>query len=79
MITDGAWDTKVGEEAVNEMRNAGVLTCQAYLSQHQEQTDTIESYRHSFELLTHIKSAKDILVLGRDLVRLAIQRNLVVR
>ena len=79
MITDGAWDTKVGEEAVNQMRNAGVLTCQAYLSQYEERTETIESYRHSFELLTHIKSAKDILVLGRDLVRLAIQRNLVVR
>jgi hypothetical protein len=79
MITDGAWDTKEGEEAVTEMRNAGVLTCQAYLSQYQEQIETIESYRHSFELLTHIKSAKDILVLGKDLVRLAIQRNLVVR
>ena len=79
MITDGAWDTKVGEEAVNEMRNAGVLTCQAYLSQYEEQAQTIESYRHSFELLTQIKTAKDILVLGKDLVRLAIQRNLVVR
>ena len=79
MITDGAWDTKVGEEAVNEMRNAGVLTCQAYLSQYDEQVQTIESYRHSFELLTQIKTAKDILVLGKDLVRLAIQRNLVVR
>ena len=79
MITDGAWDTKVGEEAINEMRNAGVLTCQAYLSQYEERAESIESYRHSFELLTHIKSAKDILVLGRDLVRLAIQRNLVSR
>jgi len=79
MITDGAWDTKVGEEAINEMRNAGVLTCQAYLSQYDESSTSIESYRHSFELLTHIKSAKDILVLGKDLVRLAINRNLVVR
>lgn len=79
MITDGAWDTKAGEQAVDEMRQSGVLTCQAYLSQYQERTEVIESYRHSFELLTHIKSAKDILVLGRDLVRLAIQRNLVAR
>ena len=79
MITDGAWDTKEGEKAISEMRNAGVLTCQAYLSQYDEQQSSIESYRHSFELLTHIKSAKDILVLGKDLVRLAIQRNLVVR
>jgi hypothetical protein len=79
MITDGAWDTKVGEEAINEMRNAGVLTCQAYLSQYDERVESIESYRHSFELLTQIKSAKDILVLGKDLVRLAINRNLVVR
>jgi von Willebrand factor type A domain len=79
MITDGAWDTKAGEEAVSQMREAGVLTCQAYLSQYEERAETIESYRHSFELLTHIKSAKDILVLGRDLVRLAIHRNLVTR
>jgi hypothetical protein len=79
MITDGAWDTKVGEEAIVEMRNAGVLTCQAYLSQYDERAESVESYRHSFELLTQIKSAKDILTLGKDLVRLAINRNLVVR
>ena len=76
MITDGAWDTKQGEQAIKEMRNAGVLTCQAYLSGYEIQAEHLEGYRHSFELLTQIKSAKDILTLGRNLVRLAISRNL---
>lgn len=77
MITDGAWDTKEGEQAVIEMRNAGVLTCQAYLSGYEERREELEKVRHSFELLTQIKTAKDIMVLGKDLVRLAIARNLV--
>ena len=79
MITDGSWETEEGEKAVKEMRNAGVLTCQAYLSQYDESTEEIEKYRHSFELLTHIKSATDILILGKQLVRLAISRNLATR
>ena len=78
MITDGAWETKEGEQAVNEMRNAGVLTCQAYLDNYdQVSNSTLERIRHSFELITHIKSAKDIAILGKELVRLAISRNLV--
>ena len=77
MITDGAWDTQDGEKAINEMRNAGVLTCQAYISQYENEREHLEAYRHGFELLTQIKTAKDILTLGKELVRIAIQRNLV--
>ena len=77
MITDGLWEAKVGEEAVAEMRNAGVLTCQAFLEESNVSANYLEPYRHSFELLTHIKSAKDIVILGKELVRLAISRNLV--
>jgi len=77
MITDGAWDTEEGENAVMEMRKAGVLTCQAYLDESDNAGSYIERYRHSFELLTQIKSAKDIVILGKELVRLAISRNLV--
>lgn len=77
MITDGAWDTDNGEKAIQEMRNAGVLTCQAYLSQYETSAEHLEPYRHGFELLTQIKSAKDILSLGKELVRIAIHRNLV--
>jgi len=77
MITDGMWDSKEGEQAVTEMRNAGVLTCQAYLEQGTISAQHLEHYRHSFELLTQIKSAKDITILGRELVRIAIARNLV--
>lgn len=76
MITDGAWGTEQGENAIKEMRNAGVLTCQAYLSGYEISAEHLEGYRHNFELLTQIKSAKDILTLGRNLVRLAISRNL---
>lgn len=79
MITDGAWDTEQGEKAIKEMRNAGVLTCQAYLSQYDVNAEHLEPYRHGFELLTHIKTAKNILTLGKDLVRIAIARNLVAR
>lgn len=77
MITDGAWETEQGEKAVSEMRSAGVLTCQAYLSRYDESPAEVERVRHSFELLTHIRTAKDIMVLGKDLVRLAVARNLV--
>ena len=79
MITDGAWDTEQGEKAIKEMRNAGVVTCQAYLSQYDVNAEHLEPYRHGFELLTHIKTAKDILTLGKELVRLSIARNLVSR
>ena len=61
------------------MRNAGVLTCQAYISQYEVSAEHLEPYRHGFELLTQIKSAKDILSLGKELVRVAIARNLVAR
>ena len=77
MITDGAWQTQDGETAIKEMRNAGVLTCQAYISQYDNDRNHIEQYRHGFELLTQIKSAKDILTLGKELVRIAIARNLI--
>jgi hypothetical protein len=77
MITDGAWETEAGEKAITEMRNAGVLTCQAYLDSGEARKEYLEKLRHSFELLTHIKSAKDIAILGKELVRLAIARNLI--
>ena len=79
MITDGAWETDEGEKAIKEMRNANVLTCQAYLSQYAVPAEHLEPYRHSFELLTHIQTSKDILTLGKNLVRLAIQRNLIAK
>ena len=76
MITDGAWNSTDGEKAVSEMKNAGVLTCQALIgSSHTE--EELNHYRHSFELMTSMQSAKDILTLGKDLVRVAIARNLV--
>ena len=77
MITDGAWDTKEGEQAVAEMKKAGVITCQALITGNDNvDKNILERYRHSFELMTSIKSAKDIIVLGKELVRLSIARQL---
>jgi len=78
MITDGSWNTDKGEKAIVEMKNAGVLTCQALITGGYEvNAEQLNHYRHEFELMTSIKSAKDILILGKELVRLAIARNLV--
>ena len=79
MITDGAWDSDKAEESVRKMREAGVITCNAIIEQYERNAESLERHRHQFELLHQIKSAKDILLLGRQLVRLAIARNLVSR
>ena len=77
MITDGIWNTDEGERAVTEMKHAGILTCQALISEGKVSADFLNSNRHSFELVTQLQSAKDITTLGKELVRLAITRNLV--
>jgi len=78
MITDGAWQTDKGEKAVVEMKNAGVLTCQALITGgYQPNAEQLNQYRHSFELMTSIANAKDILSLGKELVKVSIKRNLV--
>ena len=79
MITDGAWDSDKAEESVRKMREAGVITCNAIIEQYARSAESLERHRHQFELLHQIISAKDILLLGRQLVRLAIARNLVSR
>ena len=77
MITDGQWESKDGEKTITELRNANVLTCQALISDYELNADYLNSMRHNFELMTSIKNAKDILVLGKELVKIAITRNLV--
>jgi hypothetical protein len=79
MITDGAWDTEKGEDSVRKMKRAGVLTCQAIIADHQISVDYLESNRHEFELLAHVPTSKEVLGLGKELVRKAIQRKLVAR
>lgn len=79
MITDGAWDSDKAEESVRKMREAGVITCNAIIEESLRTAESLERHRHQFELLHQITSAKDILLLGRQLVRLAIARNLVSR
>ena len=76
-ITDGYWESERGEEAVRQMKQAGVLTCQSLIGFGKGRD--LEQHRHSFELLAGVDSAKDVLSLGKDLVRLAIARQLVTR
>jgi hypothetical protein len=76
MITDGYWDSAKGEEAVRTMKQSGVLTCQSLIG---FGSQDLEPYRHSFELMASVVNAKSVLSLGKDLVRLAIARQLVTR
>ena len=76
LITDGQWETEEGQKAITEMRNAGVLTCQALIGFAGASRDYLESFRHNFELITPINSARELTKLGKELVRLAIKRNL---
>jgi hypothetical protein len=77
MITDGAYDSEQADESISKMREAGVLTCNAIIEERDYPIEAFERNRHEFELLQQIKTAKDILTLGRQLIRLAIKRNLV--
>ena len=79
MITDGAYDSEKADESVRKMREAGVLTCNAIIEERLRSAESLEHHRHNFELLHQIMSAKDILLLGRQIIRLAIARNLVSR
>ena len=77
MITDGAWNNEKAEDSVRKMREAGVLTCQAIIAERELSADNLNRNRHQFEMVSHIRTAKDILTLGRSLVRTAIARRLV--
>jgi hypothetical protein len=77
MITDGIWQSKVAEESVREMKRAGVVTCQALIADYELPKEYLNENRHEFELVSHVRSAKDVLALGKDLVRLSIARQLV--
>lgn len=77
MITDGIWQSKVAEESVREMKRAGVVTCQALIANYELPKEYLNENRHEFELVSHVRSAKDVLALGKDLVRLSIARQLV--
>ena len=73
LITDGQFSDE-SDSLVIQMRNAGILTAQCHINQSGRLSDEA---RHGFELMSAIKSAKDILTLGKELVRIAINKNLV--
>jgi hypothetical protein len=78
-ITDGAWgDEDTADALVGDIREAGVLTALGYV--HTSMYDapaTSEVDAHNSEVVASLSKASDLLVLGRQLVGLAIERGLV--
>jgi len=69
-ITDGAWgDKQTADNLIVRMRNAGVLTAIAQIG---GQSDDA----HECEVYSEVNNTSDLLVLGRKLVSIAVDRNL---
>ena len=69
-ITDGAWgDKQSADDLIVRMRNAGVLTAIA-------QVGGQSNDAHECEVYSEVNNTSDLLVLGRKLVSIAVDRNL---
>lgn len=69
-ITDGDWsDASKSDELVGKLRDAGVLTAIA-------QVGGGSTTDHGCEVYSEVNNTSDLLVLGRKLVNLAVDRNL---
>jgi Mg-chelatase subunit ChlD len=80
VITDGAWgESERSERIIKNLRDGGVLTALAFIGGAYDVSDSsIDSInRHECEAVAHIAGAKDLLSVGREVVRLGIARNLV--
>ena len=77
-ITDGAWgDESTADVLVSDIREAGVLTALGYVhtsSAGAPATEDVDA--HNSEVVASLTKASDLLVLGRQLVGLAIERGL---
>lgn len=77
-ITDGAWsDAERADNIIANLRDGGVLTSLAYINTGAGITDIAGVDAHNCEAIAHINDAKDIATVGRAVVNLAIERNLV--
>lgn len=74
-ITDGEWsDTKDCDKLVKRLRDGGVLTALAYISSWDG--ESAKDKHHNAEVFSHVRSSADLFSLGRQLVKVATQRNL---
>lgn len=76
-ITDGEWsNAEECDKAIKNLRDGGVLTALAYVSSGYAYDAPIGDKSHQCEIVSHIRSTADLFVLGRQLVKVATQRNL---
>lgn len=76
VITDGEWsNTERADRIIKNLRDGGVLTALAFIGGYASNIEDIKS--HECEAVAHVVNASDLLHVGRSVVNLAIQRNLV--
>lgn len=78
-ITDGEWGTTPEvDSTVMRLRNAGVLTSLAFISdpKHLADGSTIRINNHGHEVAVNITDARDLFTLARRLVKMGSARNL---
>jgi Mg-chelatase subunit ChlD len=75
-ITDGEWsNSDECDKLIQRLRDGGVMTALAYISGAWD-GDGASNKHHGCEVFSHIRSSADLFVLGRQLVKVATQRNL---
>lgn len=75
-ITDGEWSSpEECDKLVKRMRDGGVLTALAYIGGAWDGA-TASDKHHGCEIFSQVRSSADLFVLGRQLVKVATQRNL---
>ena len=76
VITDGEWsNSDRADRIIKNLRDGGVLTALAFIGGYASNIEDIKS--HECEAVAHVANASDLLHVGRSVVNLAIQRNLV--
>jgi uncharacterized protein YegL len=76
VITDGEWaDTDRSDRIIKNLRDGGVVTALAFIGGYASSIEDIKS--HECEAVAHVANASDLLHVGRAVVNLAIERNLI--
>jgi len=75
-ITDGEWsDAEECDKLIRKLRDGGVLTALAYIGGSWD-GESASNKHHGCEVFSHTRSSADLFSLGRQLVKVATQRNL---
>lgn len=78
VITDGEWNSnglEASEEIIRNLRDAGVLTSLAWLCSYD--VNLSSKNLHNAEVVSHVRNASDLFHLGRSIVEVGINRQLV--